>query len=117
MPSQPDDISVSSHFSYLLEPNVAYGWKGDANFKTVNTFIDGCPAEPGSWTTFLYEHFFDENTGKWTNRWSANSFPIMTATYAIQNFTGHYQLGFSNELGDESPISNTPIRNFWYEEV
>ena len=86
----------------------------ESNLKNVDVQIQGCPSTTGSWTTFLFEHIFDKNTGRWMNRWSADDLPIFTAIYSVQKFPGTHVLGFSNE---PNYLTNTPIRNFSYQEV
>ena len=48
--------------------------------------------------------------------WSINGLPVVSATYASQNFPGNYQLGFSNNPAG-SFISDVGVRNFFYKEL
>ena len=83
---------------------------------TTTTTMTTTTTASDNWTTFLFEHIFDENTGLWTNRWSANGVPVVAVSYSIQNFPGNYQLGFTNNP-EGGFISDTALRNFWYKEV
>jgi len=110
-----ETITVSDKFPFLAGPVTQTGFQGDANYKVLVSWMSGCPVSD-NWTTFLFEHIFDENTGLWTNRWSANGLPVVTVSYSVQNFPGNYQLGFTNNP-EGGFISDTALKNFWYKEV
>ena len=108
---------MTNHENFDLlfsSPLVQNNWDGDLDHEVVLTWVDQCPGD--DWSTFVFEHTFDDETSLWTSMWSINGLPVVSATFATQNFEGNYQLGFSkNPAGGF--ISDVGVRNFFYKEL
>ena len=77
-------------------------------------YVDGCPGD--GWTSFEFEHRFDDETGLWTDMWKIGGVPYVSSSYSPESWThgNDFYLGLANSASIEG---NVHVRNFCYQKL
>ena len=104
-----DDSTDFTDGDFDMSSYIQTGWAG-GTFSVATSTVTGCPGE--GWTTFEFEHSFDEDTGLWTNTWTANGELIVSTTNSDDQWHAGYD--FHIGLGSEEGYAGAEIeiKNF-----
>jgi len=99
------------NFNHYRSP-ITYTFGG--NIPTMGYYVDGCPGD--GWTSFEFEHRFNDETGLWTDMWKIGGVPYVSSSYSPESWThgNDFYLGLANAASNEG---NVHVRNFCYQNL